>query len=93
MGRSWPQPGQALFLDEDRDAVFEWLEEEALKCPGCGMPRDETMRKEAHDDFHSKALRCHACATRDRAQHQFTKQEHDPAGLVFSIERRDDDGR
>lgn len=89
MGRAWT-PGEPLYLESDRDAVFEWMEVEALKCPGCGMSRDETMNKEAQGHFVSKPMRCHACAERDRKQAEFTKQDHDPHGLFFTVERPED---
>jgi hypothetical protein len=62
------------------------MEAEALKCPGCGLSRNDTMRKEAQGTYKSRALRCHACAERDRAQEEFTRQEHVSHGLMFSIE-------
>lgn len=89
MGRPW-KPGEPLYLETDRDAVFEWMEAEALKCPGCGMSRDETMNKDAQGQFKSRALRCHACAERDRKQTDWSKDEHDPAGMLFTIERLED---
>lgn len=89
MGRSW-SPGEPLYLESDRDAVFEWMEAEALKCPGCGLPRDETMKKEAQGTFKARVLKCHACVERDHAQDNYTKKTHDPAGLMFSVERRED---
>ena len=88
MGRPWPQPGEPLFLEEDTLAVLEWQKEKAAQCPGCGLPRDETMSKEAQDGiYESKPFRCHACAARDRARDEYTKGEHDDAGLMFSIEK------
>lgn len=84
MGRAWPKPGEPLFTEEDTLAVLEWQREQSLLCPGCGLPRDETMAKERQFDFYdARAVRCHACAARDRKARQFTKQDHDDAGLYF----------
>jgi hypothetical protein len=79
-----------LWLESDTEALLEWQREQALLCPGCGHPRDESMSKEAMDAYESKAMRCHACAARDRAHKKFTSQPHDDAGLYYTIGRRSD---
>jgi hypothetical protein len=50
------------------------------------MPRDETMDPEAEGHFRSRALRCHACATRDRAARKFEGQKGDTSGLYHTVE-------
>lgn len=65
------------------------MREQALLCPGCGHPRDETMDKDAYDHYKAHVLRCHACAARDRAAKKHTDQPHDSAGLMFGVERID----
>lgn len=93
MGRIWPdpkRPDEGWFLPEDTDAVLEWQREKDLACPGCGHPRDETMQKNHHDHYTASALRCHACAAKDRKREQFTKQAHDDAGLYFIAKELDD---
>lgn len=89
MGRPWPQSGEPLFTEEDTDAVLEWQREQNLKCPGCGLPRDETMQKEHQGHYKASSLRCHACAERDRAAKEFHSQEHDDAGLFFTVKEKD----
>ncbi len=86
-GRYTWVPAEPLWLREDAEAVFTFLRERALECPGCGNPRDETMEREAEGAYNSRALVCHACAVRDRKQKQFTSGPHDPAGLYFTAER------
>ena len=81
--------GESSWLREDTEAVLEYLREKALICSGCGLPRDETMRPDAEDHFSSRALRCHACAARDREAKRFTSQKHDAGGLYFTVERAD----
>lgn len=72
-------------------AVLEWQREQDLLCPGCGHPRDETMDPEAQDRYDSKALRCFACAAKERAAEKFTKHERpNLAGLYFTVGRRDE---
>lgn len=68
------------------EAVLVYERERKLACPGCGLPRDKTMSKEAQDHFISRPLRCHACAARERAAKRFTAGPHDPAGLFHTIE-------
>jgi hypothetical protein len=75
--------GEPWFTEEDTELALEWQREKDLECPGCGLPRDETMQKDHHDHYTASALRCHACAARDRKAKQFTKQEHDDSGLFF----------
>lgn len=79
--------GEPLWLREDTQAVLEYLREKSLLCPGCGLPRDETMDPEAEGHFASKALRCHACAARERAAKKFTGQP-DNGSIYFTIEKR-----
>jgi hypothetical protein len=66
--------------------VLEYLREKALLCPGCGLPRDETMDPEAEGHFTSRALRCHACAARERAAKKFAMQK-DGGSLYYTIEK------
>lgn len=82
-----PASGEPLYLADDTEAVLEWQREQALLCPGCGLPRDETMNKEAQDAYKSHALRCHACAARSRAAEKFAAQKGSDGGLYFTTER------
>lgn len=80
--------GEPLWLHEDAEAVFEYLREKALTCPGCGLPRDETMSPDAERHYRSRAMRCHACAAREREHKRFTEGPHaDAGGLFFTVER------
>lgn len=76
------------FLPDDTEAVLEWQREQALLCPGCGLPRDETMSKEASDAYKARSLRCHACATRGRKAASVQDQKG-TEGLYFTVERID----
>jgi hypothetical protein len=67
-----------------------WQYERELLCSGCGMPRDETMAKEAQFAFHAKPVRCHACKAAADAKAKFTSGPHDPGGLTFSLTPLDD---
>jgi hypothetical protein len=80
--------GEPLWLPEDAQAVLDYFREESLTCPGCGLPRDETMTPEAEDHYRSRAMRCHACAARERATSKFDDRPHESAGLYFTVEKR-----
>ena len=77
--------GEPLWTRDDAQAVLEYLREKALLCSGCGLPRDETMDPEAEGHFASRALRCHACAARDRAARKFGGDQG--ASLYYTIEK------
>lgn len=68
-------------------AVLDYLEEKALRCSGCGLPRDETMSPEAEGRYTVRVLRCHACAVREKAASKFGgARPHEAGGLFFSVE-------
>ena len=76
-----------MWTSEDTQAVLDYLQERSMTCPGCGLPRDETMDPEADGFFRARALRCHACAAMAREERRFTGQRHDAGGLYFAPER------
>lgn len=86
LGRS-VAPGEPQWLAEDTEAALGYLREQAMLCPGCGQPRDESMTPEAERAYRSRAMRCHACAAREREQQRFSKQAHEEGGLYFTVER------
>lgn len=82
-----PKPEEPYWLKEDTQAVLDYLREEKLRCPGCGLPRDETMDPEAQRQYRARALRCFACEQRDAKARQFTKTAEGSAGLYVVVER------
>ena len=71
---------------QDRDVALAWQIEQEMLCSGCGLPRDETMAKEAMFGYRAKPVRCHACAAASRERDKFTSiKAHDASGLTFSI--------
>jgi hypothetical protein len=54
-------PGQPQWTDDDRQAVYDWLEHEARTCTGCGQDLDESMRKENSFAYIAEGVRCHSC--------------------------------
>ena len=79
------------WLDEDVEAAIEWVEWKADLC-GCGHPRSETFTEDAERQYEAKALKCHACAERDRLARKWRDDENaNPAGLYFAVSRVDED--
>lgn len=73
------------WLDEDIDAALEWVEFKASLCGGCGRRRTETFDPSNEERYDVEALRCHACAARDRAAKSFHHDEHaDTSGIYFA---------
>jgi hypothetical protein len=69
-----PGPGERLWLDEDIEAALEWQAEQEAKCPGCGLPADETMSDDERIDYEAISRKCRACEARDIASHDAQKE-------------------
>jgi hypothetical protein len=54
-------PGEPQWTDDDRRAVYDWLEHEARTCSECRQDLDESMRKENSFAYIAEGVRCHAC--------------------------------
>lgn len=81
-------------MPEDREAALEWLTEDALRCPGCALPRDETMVNEDDAPFYEvHAITCHACAMRQLVQEDAIKEARrrgndPPPGRYYAVRER-----
>lgn len=65
---------------------MEWVEYRAMLCPGCGRPKWECFAAESEGTYIAEAVRCHACAERDRVAREFAAAEHaDTGGLYFTV--------
>lgn len=82
-GRPWPEPGEPLFTDDDRDLALALTANERDACPGCGQPTAVSTAPEAEEAYRAEAVRCHACAAQARA----AKDVDDPAGLLVQFTR------
>lgn len=78
-----PSPGEPMWLDGDTEAALAWQEEQALSCPGCGKPTDETMAPGAA--YIAEPLTCASCRSRDLAVKAIHAESGDTAGLHWSI--------
>lgn len=83
-GRPWPEPGEPLFLDDDRDAAIALVIDERESCPGCGEPLDVSTDPQSEDAYRADAVRCHACA----AQAAAGRGPSDSTGLLVQFTRR-----
>jgi len=81
--------GEPEWLREDTEAVLEHFREKARLCPGCGLPRDETMSPDSEGRYRSRPFRCHACAARARESAKFTDPKTS-GGLYFTVEDADE---
>jgi len=75
------------WTDEDIDAALAWADDEALRCPGCGLHRDETMQPGGEHLFDAEPVVCHGCAERDRRRGDFQKKKGDTAGVFWRVFR------
>ena len=83
-------PGEAAWLQRDTDLAVGLIELERRACDGCGVPREESMDPEHEFDWHAEPIRCHACATRERAAREWASDQHfDTAGIRWTVRRRD----
>ncbi|HET7407966.1 MAG TPA: hypothetical protein VFJ21_12640 [Mycobacteriales bacterium] len=70
----------------DRGYALAWQLEVDLT-HSCGQPLAETTKRGHQFAYRAEVVRCHACATRDRAVEEFTNAGGDPAGLFVRLTR------
>lgn len=89
LGRPWPGPGEPLWTDADRDWAIALLSEEQETC-ACGQLRSESTAAENEYAYDAVAVRCHACAARDREARRFSSSDARSAtdGLIVVATRR-----
>lgn len=81
-----PEPGEPVWLPEDRDVVAVWQSEEAKKCAGCG-----TYSWEWDDDaqpYEPDHYTCRGCQMIEQHAAQLTDQSVD--GVKVALYRRRD---
>jgi hypothetical protein len=59
-------------------------------CSGCGRPQWECFDADSEGAYTAEAMRCHACAERDRVSRQFSADEHADTGGLYITLRRDE---
>jgi hypothetical protein len=86
MGRA-VQPGEPLWLDEDRDWALALAEVEAGACPDCGQDWEQASDPANESRWGAQLARCHACAAAARAVTSHEKDGGDMRGLHVHIIR------
>lgn len=86
-------PGDPLWTQDDTDLAVALTDLESGRCSGCGHPRTETMSPESEFGWRAEALRCHSCATRERAARAAAANDTwDESGVSWITTRKDDGG-
>ena len=80
-GRPWPQPGQPLFLPEDRNwalahAAYK-AQVDANRCRLCGLPKDVCRDPANQFEFEVEVERCHATYAMASAQERVQSKAND----------------
>lgn len=65
---------------------------ESVTCSGCGVDRRESMEAESEFEWVAESVRCHSCATRDRAADSYAKSGGSMSGLNWIVNRREVSG-
>jgi len=80
-------PGEPAWTQEDTDLALALTAMEAEVCDGCGHPRSESMDRDAEFAYGAEAMRCHACAARDRKARSMG-ETFDTAGIRWLVTRK-----
>lgn len=75
------------FTEDDIDAAMAWVDDEALRCSGCGQHRDESMAPGADQLYDAEPVVCHGCAARDRGKADAGNKKLDTAGVFWRVFR------
>lgn len=82
-------PGTSLWTTNDTALALALQRIEATRCPGCGQDRRESMAAENEFAYTAHAIRCHACAARDRTSASQMKQDLPTPGLAWVVTKQD----
>ena len=84
------EPGEPLWLDEDRDYALALHFLDAETCSGCGQSRSESTALENEGAYSVEPVRCHACAAMSRQSSKFLDgaSSSAAAGLTFYVHKR-----
>lgn len=84
------RPGTPTWTQSDTALALALQRIEATKCSGCGQDRRASMNPDQEFSWRVEPLRCHACATRDRAAAAHAKQDgSSTAGLLWAVTRKE----
>ncbi|MFF2522230.1 hypothetical protein [Streptomyces liangshanensis] len=81
-------PGEALWLNEDREWAMALAEVEADRCPDCKEPWSESSDPANEFAYRADLLRCHTCATAARTAHAHQESGGDTRGIHVAITKQ-----
>jgi hypothetical protein len=80
--------GEPQWTLEDRQAVFDWLSEQAHRCTDCGADLDDSLKVENRWAYEAEALWCHACRAIHRASVALADGKENPlAGARYRFKK------
>lgn len=82
------QPGEPLWLEEDRAWAFALLHVEADSCPECRQPWGEATARDSEESYVTELIRCHACTASAQAVRVYQDRGGSTDGLHVHLERR-----
>lgn len=82
-----PAPGEPAWTEDDVEYALQWQALTRDECPGCGHPRSETYERGNADAYAVTRLRCHACATREAADKEFSDAGGDTDGMHYIVRK------
>lgn len=82
-----PDEDESYWTEADHNYALAWQAEQGERHT-CGRRLSESMAKENQFAYEAEAVRCHACAAKDRVGKQYQDQEgSDTAGLMVRLTR------
>ena len=87
MGRA-VQPGEPLWLPEDRAWALALMEVEADSCPECRQPWHEATDIKNEFAYRAEVIRCHACTTSAKTVKAKQDKGESVEGLHVRLELR-----
>lgn len=89
-GRPWPQPGEPLWLDDDRRWALAAQQDADERLP-CGCHPSDTSGAHNEDAFDAIPRVCHRHRAVGEASERRSKSETDSMhGVWFQVERREE---
>lgn len=83
------RPGDAEWTAQDAAYAVALTALESMRCGGCGTDRRESMDPANEFAYHAEAMRCFACAARDREGEKYRDGKGSVAGLMFSVSKKE----
>lgn len=96
LGRPWPRPGEAMWLDDDQDKVAAWLRSRREVCPQCGTVEADWVDPETGHftdtpKWEATTYRCPGCAEVGRVAAAVPDKEAGVRVILIPAGEDDDD--